>query len=103
MAVRADGVMVPCSQLPHMELGRINQDDLGEVWRHHPELTRLRQRSRIPLSDFDFCRDCEYLHYCSGGCPALAFTRTNLEDSPVPDSCFRNFLAQGGQLPDART
>ncbi len=103
MAVRADGVMVPCLQLAHLELGHINRDDLGEVWRHHPELTRLRERPRVPLSDFDFCRDCEFLSYCSGGCPALAYTRTQQENNPVPDSCLRYFLAQGGRLPDVRT
>jgi SynChlorMet cassette radical SAM/SPASM protein ScmE len=103
LAVRADGVMVPCIQLSHLELGRINQDDLGEVWRHHPELTHLRERQQTPLSDFPFCQGCEYLPYCSGGCPALSYTRTNKENQPVSDGCLRYFLAQGGRLPDVRT
>ena len=43
MAVRADGVMTPCTQMSHIELGRINRDDVTEVWQHHPELKRLRE------------------------------------------------------------
>ena len=103
LAVRADGVIVPCIQLSHLELGRVNQDDLGEIWRHHPDLIRLRERPLTPLSDFAFCRGCEYLPYCSGGCPAVSYTRTNRENDPIPDNCLRYFLEQGGRLPDAHT
>ncbi len=102
LAVRADGVIVPCVHLSHVELGRVNRDDFGEIWRHHPELKRLRERRRIPLSEFSFCRDCEYLQYCVGGCPAMAYTRIGREDHPTPDSCLRRFLEQGGHLPDVR-
>ncbi|MGQ9688679.1 MAG: SynChlorMet cassette radical SAM/SPASM protein ScmE [Desulfobaccales bacterium] len=102
LAVRADGVIIPCIHLSHIELGRVNRDDLGEVWRHHPELNRLRERHRIPLSEFSFCRDCDYQSYCVGGCPGLAYTRTGREDHPTPDSCLRRFLDQGGHLPDVR-
>jgi SynChlorMet cassette radical SAM/SPASM protein ScmE len=99
LGVRCDGVIVPCLLMSHLELGRINQDDLGELWKHHPELTRIRERYLIPLSDFPFCRDCEYLAYCSGGCPAVAYTRTGHDTHPNPDSCLKRFLEQGGQLP----
>jgi SynChlorMet cassette radical SAM/SPASM protein ScmE len=40
--VRADGVITPCNMLAHMELGRINQVPLKEIWLHHPELNQLR-------------------------------------------------------------
>jgi SynChlorMet cassette radical SAM/SPASM protein ScmE len=100
MAVRADGVMVPCSQMSHIELGRINHDDLIEVWQNHPELERLRERRNIPLSEFEFCRDCEYTNYCAGGCPALAYTILGEENHPSPDACLRQFLEEGGRLPE---
>ena len=100
IAVRADGCMVPCSQLPHLILGRVNQDNLGEVWQHHPELQSLRTRSRISLEDFPFCRDCPYISYCTGNCPAIAYNLTGKTDHPSPDACLRQFLAQGGRLPD---
>jgi SynChlorMet cassette radical SAM/SPASM protein ScmE len=100
MAVRADGMMGPCSQMPHIELGRINKDDLKEVWENHPELNWLRDRCTIPLRNFEFCRNCDYINYCAGGCPALAYTIMNEENHPSPDACLRRFLEEGGKLPD---
>ncbi len=99
MAVRADGVMVPCNLIPGMELGRINRDDLGDVWRNHPELNRFRNRTSIPLSDFETCRDCDYINYCTGSCPALAFTLLNDPYQPSPDACLKRYLDDGGRLP----
>ena len=58
LAVRADGVITPCTMLSHIELGRINRDDLGEIWRNHDALNALRQRHHIPLSGFSFCEGC---------------------------------------------
>ena len=100
LAVRADGVIVPCAQLGHIELGRVGKDDLREIWQHHPELKRLRERRNIPLSDFDFCKGCDYIPYCTGNCPALAYTITGQVNHPSPDACLRNFLNEGGKLPD---
>ncbi len=99
MAVRADGVMVPCIQMSHIELGRINIEDLKEIWLHHSELSRLRERRQIPLSDFDFCEGCDYINYCAGNCPALAYTIVGEENHPSPDACLRRFLEDGGRLP----
>jgi SynChlorMet cassette radical SAM/SPASM protein ScmE len=99
LAVRSDGVMVPCCQISHLELGRINRDDLGALWRGHPGLRRIRERHAIPLESFDFCRGCEYIGYCTGGCPALAYTTVGLENHPSPDGCLRRFLEGGGRLP----
>jgi len=99
LAVRADGVMVPCTQLPGIELGIINKDSLTEVWQNHPELVRFRNRVNIPLAAFEFCRDCEYINYCTGNCPAAASTLVNDAWSPSPDACYRSFLESGGKLP----
>jgi SynChlorMet cassette radical SAM/SPASM protein ScmE len=99
LGVRCDGVIVPCLLMSHLELGRINRDDLKEIWLHHPEITRIRQRSLISLRDFPFCRDCQYLAHCSGGCPAVAYTRTGKDEHPNPDSCLKRFLEEGGRLP----
>jgi SynChlorMet cassette radical SAM/SPASM protein ScmE len=99
IAVRADGIMIPCAHLGHIELGRINQDDLQDVWQNHPELGRLRERCNTPLDDFEFCRGCEYINYCTGGCPALAYTILGNAYYPSPASCLRQFLEKGGRLP----
>ena len=99
MAVRADGVMVPCSQMSHIELGRINQNDLGEVWRNHPELMKLRERRETSLESFEFCKGCDYISYCRGNCPALAYSIMGEANHPSPDACLKRFLEAGGQLP----
>jgi len=94
IAIRADGTIVPCNMLNHMALGRINQDSLQEVWLHSPALNALRQRRRIPLTDFAFCDGCPYIPYCTGNCPGLAYTLTREVDHPSPDACLRRFLQE---------
>jgi len=100
LAVRADGVIAPCTMLSHIELGRINHDNLGEIWRNHDTLNALRQRHHIPLSGFSFCEGCPYVNYCTGNCPGLSYTLTGEVNHPSPDACLRKFLAEGGRLPD---
>lgn len=99
LAVRADGIMVPCIQLSHIALGRINRDDMQTVWQTHPELNRLRGRHETPLSHFPFCRDCKFIAGCTGNCPAIAYQLTGSDHHPSPDACLRQFLRDGGQLP----
>ncbi|MBN2357887.1 MAG: SynChlorMet cassette radical SAM/SPASM protein ScmE [Deltaproteobacteria bacterium] len=98
IAVRADGAIVPCSMLAHLELGRIGRDRLAEVWRSAPELVRLRARQAIPLQRFAGCRDCAYAPYCTGNCPGLAYSLTGEIDRPSPDACLRLFLEAGGAI-----
>ena len=99
LAVRADGVMIPCAQLSHLDLGRINTDKLKAVWQNHPTLKRLRERCRISLSAFDFCKGCDYVNFCTGNCPALAYNILGDENHPSPDACLLRFLKKGGKLP----
>jgi SynChlorMet cassette radical SAM/SPASM protein ScmE len=99
IAVRSDGVIVPCNMLPHIALGRINVDSLQEIWLKSPEMMHMRLRHMIPLSEFDFCSGCPYMPYCTGNCPGLAFSITGKVDYPSPDSCLRKFLADGGSVP----
>jgi len=100
LAVRADGVFTPCPMLSQIELGRINRDDLGEVWRNHEKLNVLRHRHQIPLSGFAFCEGCEYIDFCTGNCPGLSYSILGEVNHPSPDACLRKFLAEGGRLPD---
>src|SRR3989338_7025703 len=99
IAVRADGVIVPCSLLSHIELGRINRDSLLDIWQNHPEFKKLRERRSISLNDFEYCSGCDYINYCRGSCPALAYTLMGEVHHPSPDSCLRKFLEEGGRLP----
>lgn len=102
IAVRADGAIVPCTMLSHIELGRINRDDLKEIWQNHPEMKKMRERCNIPLNDFEFCRECQYINYCTGNCPGLAYNIIGKVDHPSPDACLRQFLEDGGKLPEIR-
>jgi len=99
IAVNACGTMIPCSQMGHIKLGKINRDNLKDVWQNHPELVRLRNRITIPLERFEFCKGCDYIPYCRGNCPALAYTLTGQENHPSPDACFKRFLENGGIVP----
>jgi SynChlorMet cassette radical SAM/SPASM protein ScmE len=98
LAVRADGMIIPCSMLAHIVLGRINRDRLQDVWRNSPALRALRERRAISLDSFAFCTECEYQHFCTGNCPGLAFGLTGEIDHPSPDACLRRYLADGGTL-----
>jgi SynChlorMet cassette radical SAM/SPASM protein ScmE len=100
IAVRADGTIIPCCQIGHIKLGRINQDNLKEIWNNHPELKRLRERRSVSLKDFAFCEGCDYINYCTGNCPALAYTLTGSDFHPSPDGCLKRYLEQGGKIPE---
>jgi len=100
IGVRADGVIVPCPLISHIELGRINTDSLSDIWQNHPKMIEMRNRAQIPLSDFDHCKGCDYIQYCTGNCTALSYTRTGKEHQPSSDECLRLFLDNGGKLPD---
>jgi SynChlorMet cassette radical SAM/SPASM protein ScmE len=102
IAVRADGPIIPCCMLAHIELGRINQDSLAEVWQLSPALNSLRQRHTVELDSFEFCADCTYIPYCTGNCPGLAYTLTGQVNHPSPDACLRRYLEDGGKLPEIR-
>lgn len=99
IAVRADGVITPCAQLSHRELGRMGRDSLIDIWQGHQELKRLRERITIPLSSFAFCEGCGYIPYCTGNCPAVSYALLKEENHPNPVACLRRFLEAGGTIP----
>lgn len=100
IAVRADGMMVPCIQLSQIELGRIGKDSLVHVWQNHPQLKQLRARGRIALNSLTFCAGCAYVGVCTGNCPALAYSLTGDTNQPSPDACLKRFIEEGGRLPN---
>lgn len=98
ISVRADGIIVPCSMLAHVQLGRINHDSLAEIWQNSPDMNKMRNRHTIPLAGFEFCDGCSYIPYCTGNCPGLAYSLTGKIDHPSPDACLRLFLKNGGTI-----
>lgn len=98
LAVRSDGTFVPCLFLSHMQLGRMQTIPLEAVWREHQLLEELRRRSETPLSSFSYCRNCEYIPYCTGNCPGISYGLTGNTNHPSPDGCLRRYLESGGSL-----
>ncbi|HWQ63304.1 MAG TPA: SynChlorMet cassette radical SAM/SPASM protein ScmE [Methanospirillum sp.] len=98
MAVRPDGIMVPCGMLSHIELGKINKDQIRDVWQTHHEFIRLRERYKISLDTFEECKVCEYKMTCTGNCPASSYTRVHDVYAPSPDGCLKRYLQEGGHI-----
>ncbi len=94
LSVNNDGTITPCYILPSTELGRINQDSISEIWRHHPTLSVLRNRRAMPTASAERCRNCEWSSYCNGGCPGLAQEMTGDFNNSNPHDCYRDFLAE---------
>ena len=99
LAVLSNGKIVPCIMLPQIECGRVNRDDLGEVWRTSPHLTALRSRREISLESFEECSGCPFVSYCTGNCPSLAYAHYQSIDLPSPDACLKRYLEEGGIIP----
>jgi len=99
ISVLADGTIVPCLQLSHIALGNIKNNQLSDIWSNNTELNNLRQRNKIPLSNFEMCSECEYTNYCTGNCPAIAYSETGRINHPSPSGCLHLFLKNGGSIP----
>lgn len=100
LAVRSDGTIIPCTMLTNLEIGKINRDSIKDLWQNSPELNRLRNRKSISLDNFESCRTCEYMEFCTGNCPGIAYSMTGEVDYPSPDACLKLFIESGGKLPD---
>ena len=94
LSIRCDGGISPCTMLPNISLGFINKDKILDVWQNSTALNQLRQREKIELSGFEFCKSCDFTDYCTGNCPGLAYNLTQKVNHPSPDACYRNFLQQ---------
>ena len=103
MAIRADGAYVVCNMLAHAKLGRMHEDSLVDVWQRHPDMMAMRHRHEIPLGTFEHCKGCEYIGYCTGNCPGLAYSMTGKINHPSPDACLRRYLQDGGKIPGIET
>jgi SynChlorMet cassette radical SAM/SPASM protein ScmE len=100
LAIRSDGSYVPCLLLPEIVLGKINRDRLIDIWNYAPDLLKLRARKTVSLDTFEFCRSCRFIPYCTGNCPALAFSLLGKTEHPSPDACLSRYLSEGGQVPE---
>ncbi len=64
-SVNSDGDLSRCGADPRYRLGNILKTPLLEIWNNSPILDSFRKKSYLP----GYCRVCEKLNQCSGGCP----------------------------------
>lgn len=94
ISVLHDGTYVPCHQLPQIALGKVGQDKLRDVWLNAPGLLSLRQRHAIPLETDPRCKGCQYIDYCTGGCPGVAYAFTGDINTSNPLDCYRAYIGE---------
>ncbi len=94
LSVHQDGIITPCNMLAKLVLGRINQERLTDIWKHHPTLQALKDRRKIPMNRVPGCEDCEWAPYCNGSCPGLAHEMTGEVNRANPHDCYRRFREQ---------
>ncbi len=94
IAILHDGEIVPCHNLSTLHIGNILRDDLGEIWRSHPIMQSLRERREIPLETVGACKNCNYLGFCTGGCPGGALFMTDGLNQRNPMDCYRILIGE---------
>jgi radical SAM protein with 4Fe4S-binding SPASM domain len=88
MAVLHDGTMVPCTMLPTLVMGVIGMHSLKDLWLTSPAINSVRLRRNIPLSIIPECKECRYIDFCTGGCPASVMAKTGRIMGIDPLSCY---------------
>ena len=99
LAVHHDGMIAPCNMLAAASLGRIGETPIRSIWQDHPLLQEMRGRADITMEQVPGCAGCEWIPFCSGGCPAVEFTRTGDLYRANPDCCYRRFIQETDGLP----
>jgi radical SAM protein with 4Fe4S-binding SPASM domain len=75
-------------------VGNVLESDLEEIWQG-ASARRFREMLAVPIGEVQECRDCEYLPYCTGGCPVLPMRERGEVLGRDPGGCVRAFLGQG--------
>lgn len=60
--------------IPDLVYGHIEQDNIQDVWRNHPQIVRLREQ--IPLQLRGICQECVHRDTCLGKCIANNYHTT---------------------------
>lgn len=98
LAVKSNGNIVPCVLLGDFVLGNINSDSLLTIFYRNKFLEKMRSRRSISLNEFEYCRECDFISECTGGCPASTYFESGFLDIPSTDGCRKRFLENGGIL-----
>jgi SynChlorMet cassette radical SAM/SPASM protein ScmE len=95
MAVLHDGTMVPCNMLPTLSMGVIGRNSMKDAWLHHPAINAVRYRRQIQIASLSSCRECPYIGFCTGGCPASVMSRQGRLYAADTASCLRTLSGNG--------
>ncbi len=68
IAVFPDGRVTPCDHLPDLTLGNITRQSLEEILTGR-EMRKFTEFMNQKRSDYAECSNCEYIEFCTGGCP----------------------------------
>ena len=94
-----DGEITPCSQVSgkfgvaKVSLGNVLKEDLPSLLRHSQYLNYVNMPVSALTDANEECRSCEFLHYCLGGCRAMAYLMTDRYLGADRMSCV--FFKQG--------
>jgi radical SAM protein with 4Fe4S-binding SPASM domain len=83
--------------LHRLVMGEVGVDPVREIWKDHPTLVALRERSKIPMTHVPGCEECEWALYCNGGCPGLAHELTGDFNRANPWDCYKRFVEEAGR------
>jgi SynChlorMet cassette radical SAM/SPASM protein ScmE len=92
LAILHDGSIVPCIQIPSVTLGKVGEVAIGDLWLANQTLHELRNRWEVKLESLEYCRDCKYIPFCHGGCPANAVASFGTHLAPDPIHCMRRLI-----------
>jgi len=94
MSINHEGILLPCTMLTSMPMGKMGTDDLKDIWQNHPSINAVRERRTIPTETLDTCRDCSYAGFCAAGCPAMAINEVGELNARDSMSCYRIHLEE---------
>jgi len=94
MSINHEGILLPCTMLTSMPMGKIGTDDLKDIWQNHPSINAVRERRTIPTETLDTCRDCDYAGFCTAGCPAMVINEAGKLNARDSMSCYRIHLEE---------
>jgi SynChlorMet cassette radical SAM/SPASM protein ScmE len=95
VTIRPDGKVVPCDRLWDLIAGDLTRQSFKEIWFHSKALDDMRTRQSVCLSDISSCAGCEFMHLCTGGCPAVTYTLCDSLTQGDPLSCYRVYKSDG--------
>jgi len=71
--ITPNGDVVPCEGFLDFKGGNIKEKDLYDIWNESENFKIIRDLSNISMDNTPYCKTCEYIYLCDGGCRATAY------------------------------